>query len=608
MGKVGGLKKTHFVAFLLYTLIAIGMTAPLALHLPDHLLGTDSNATNDTFFSVWIFGWQAHQLISDPLNLFQGNIFYPFQNSLAFSEIILPGALLYLPLEYASGNPILAYNLVLLLSFPLTAWATYLFVLDWLKQTADGEWRMADGRAQTIGDTRQPTDRIERLDAHVSQYDSPSAIRYLQYAAFLAGIIFAFCTYKIGELRHIQLLMAMFMPLTLMYLGKFLRTPNLHNGFLTALFFALNALSSLYYAVFLAFAIALYLVVEFLLKHLRITRAHLIYGSIALIIAIVLVLPFLLPFFRLERQYNFSEGRDPNLYSARPASYLAAPASQWLYGNLTRGFYVAAKGQPLFPGIAAVLLGVVGIFALWRIKSRVWVFPLLLALMAIILSFGPYLILDRTTTPAFRYPLPYYLISLVVSPLKSLNAPARFVVLAMLALGMLAAYGGLWLMRRFPRFSLPITGVCALLILLEYVPIPLRLAPVDAAANISPVYTYLAQQPPGEPVVEIPMGKPEFADQDKYVVYTYNSLYHFQPLVNGYSTFLPPDYYALVKDVQNFPTKASVQRLKKWGVNWVVVHSDRFPTPDKTRQKLARLAGIEHIRDFGNIWLYRIVQ
>lgn len=616
MGEIGSLKKTHLVVFLLYTLIAIGVTAPLALHLPDHLLGTDSNATNDTFFSVWIFGWQAHQLIADPLNLFQGNIFYPFQNSLAFSEIILPGALLYLPLAYASGNPILAYNLVLLLTFPLTAWAMYLLALDWMGRAADSRWQMADSGKTTdngreTGDESRPTtdDGLQTAaENECPKGDTRFGIRDTRYAAFLAGLVFAFCTYKIGELRHIQLLMAMFMPLTLLYLGKFLRAPNFHNGFLTALFFALNALSSLYYAVFLAFAIALYLVVEFVLKHFRITRDHLIHGGIAAVIAIVMVLPFLLPFFRLERQYNFSEGRDPNLFSARPASYLAAPASQWLYGNLTRGFYVAAKGQPLFSGIAALILGVVGIFALWRAKSRAWIFPLLLALMGVVLSFGPFLILDRTTNPAFRYPLPYYFLSLVVSPLKSLNAPARFVVLTMLALGLLAGYGALWLMRRAPRYALPIAAACAVLILVEYVPAPLRLAAVDAGANISPVYTFLAQQPPGEPVVEIPMGKPEFADQDKYVVYTYNSLYNFQPLVNGYSTFLPPDYYALVRDVQNFPTKASIKRLKKWGAEWVIVHSERFPKPDKTRQRLDKLKNIVHVQDFGNVWLYRIAQ
>jgi hypothetical protein len=577
------------LVLLLYSLLAILMTLPLALHLGDRLLGTDSNALNDTYFSVWIFGWQAHQLIADPLNLFQGNIFFPFQNTLAFSEIILPGALLYLPFAYASGNPVFAYNVVLLLTFPLNAFAMYLYALDW--------FRMID---------EQRTTSAEQRALSAEQREARNVIRNPQSAAILAGIIFAFCAYKMGELRHIQLLMAMFMPLTLMYVARFVRQPNLHNALLTALFFVLNALASLYYAVFLAFAVALYLIVDLALRRYRITRAHWAYGGIAALGAVILLTPFLLPFLRLEREFNFSAGRDPRLFSARPYSYIAAPASQWLYGNLTRAFYIASKGQPLFPGIAASLLGLVGFLALRRAKSRAWIFPVLLALMGFVLSFGPDLVLGRTTTPALPFPLPYHFLALVVSPLKSLNAPSRFVVLTMLALSMLAAYGAYAWMQRAPRWRTAIAFACATLIVLEYIPAPLRLQTVEAGAQISPVYLFLAQQPQGQAIVEVPMGRPTFADQDKYVEYTYNAVYHLQPLVNGYSTFIPPDYYALVRDMQNFPTNATVNRLRRWGAQWVVVHSDAYAQPQQLRRRLDRLKGLEHVQDFGAIWLYRI--
>lgn len=590
MGKIKSPYALHVVIFILYTLLALGMTAPLAFRMSDHLLGTDSNAVNDTYFSIWIFGWQAHQLIADPLNLFQGNIFYPFQNSLAFSEIILPGALLYLPLEYATGNPVLAYNLIVLLSFPLNAFAMYLFALDTLSHSIP----------PSLHRSLSPS-----LPAPLSPALNPSISPSLP-AAFIAGLIFGFCTYKMGELRHVQLLLALFMPLTLLYVARFLRAPNFHNGFLTALFFGLNALCSLYYAVFLAFAVALFLAVEFLSRRFRITRAHLLWGAMTAGIAVLLVLPFLLPFLRLERQYNFSEGRDPRLFSARPASYLASPASQWLYGAVTRPFYVASKGQPMFPGLAVLVLGVVGLTATLRTHARIWVYPLLLALAGVVLSFGPELILGRPTVSALPFPLPYHYLALVVSPLKSLNAPSRFAVLTMLALALLAAYGVRWLIETKPRFGWAIAAVSVALITLEFAPAPLELVQVAAGANISPAYKFLAQQPPGQPVVELPMGKPTFADQDKYVEYTYNSVYHWQPLVNGYSTFLPPDYYALVNDVQNFPSRRAFKRLKKWGVQWLVVHSNRYADTDKLRKKLDKQPTLEHVQDFGDIWLYRI--
>ena len=575
--------RAQWLVLLAYSVLTLLMTLPLALQLGDHLLGTDSNALNDTYFSVWIFGWQAHQLIADPLNLFQGNIFYPFQNTLAFSEIILPGALWYLPFAYATANPVFAYNLIVLLTFPLNGFAMYLYALDWFRTTE-----------------REHAARVARDDA-------PSAMRDTQFAAFIAGLIFAFCTYKMGELRHVQLLMSMFMPLTLLYAARLVRKPNLHNALLTGFFFALNALSSLYYAVFLAFALALYVVVDFALRRYRITRAHFAFGGIALGIALVLTAPFVLPLLRIEREFNFSEGRDPRLFSARPYSYLAATASQWLYGNLTRAFYTASKGQPMFPGIAATLLGLWGWIVLAREKNRAWIFPVLLALLGFVLSFGPDLILGRTTVPALPFPLPYHFLSLVISPLKSLNAPSRFVVLTMLALALLAAYGVRALMQRAPRWRNVIAFACALLIVLEYIPAPLRLLPVASGANISPAYLYLAQQPHGQALVNVPMGKPTFADQDKFVEYTYNAVYHpFQPVVNGYSTFIPPDYYALVDDMQNFPSKRTVTRLRAWGVKWIVVHSDAYAQPEQVRAKLTRLKRLRHVADYGTIWLYRI--
>ncbi|RIK18634.1 MAG: hypothetical protein DCC52_15720, partial [Chloroflexi bacterium] len=538
----------HWFALLLYSALAIGMTLPLALQMSDHLLGTDSNALNDTFFSVWIFGWQAHQLIADPVNLFQGNIFFPFQNTLAFSEIILPGALWYLPLAYATQNPVLAYNLVVLASFPLNGFAMYLYALDWLATT----------------------DREQRLPSA----PSPRAWRHTRYAALLAGIIFAFCTYKMGELRHVQLLMAMFMPLTLLYVARWARRPNLRNSLLTALFFSLNALSSLYYAVFLAFAILLYVIVDFALRRYRLTRAHLAFGALAALSAAALVAPFVLPLLQIERQYNFSAGRNPRLFSARPYSYLAAPASQWLYGNLTRAFYVASKGQPLFPGLAATALSILGAVALMARKNRAWIFPVLLAALGFILSFGPDLILGRTTVAALPFSLPYEYLARIVTPLKGLNAPSRFVVLSMLALGLLAAYGARAWMQRAPRWASWITAACALTLVLEYIPAPLRLTPVEAGANVSPLYAYLAQQPRGEAIVHIPMGAPTFADQDKYVAYTYSALYHpYQPIVNGYSTFIPPDYYALVRDMQDFPTRRKINRLQAFWRFVVVSHT-----------------------------------
>ncbi len=568
-GRTGGLVTRPLFALLIFSVLSIGMTYPLALHAGDALIGTDSNALNDSYLSIWIFGWQAHQLLRDPLQVFQGNIFYPFPNTLAFSEIILPEALMYLPVELATGNPVLAYNLVVLALFAMNGWTMYLWTFDLLH----------------VGGVAEPS--------------LPAA----RGAALLAGIIFAFCTYKLGEIRHVQLLAAQFMPLAMMYLARGLRRPTTRHAVLTALFFVLNAVSSLYYALFLAMAMVLYAAVDMGVRRYRLGRAHFIFAALAAGIAALLLLPWLLPFVQVEREFHFSASRDPRLFSARPASYLASVGSNWLYGRLTSGYFVASKGQPLFPGMIVLTLAIVGI---WRRRRGVVLFLVLLTVVGFVLSFGPQLFSSRALQPVTLVRLPYYWLSLVITPLRSLNAPARFDVLVMLALASLAALGAEWIAERVPRRQSLIFGAFAALILLEYAAAPLPLAKVAAGSNISPVYAFLAAQPPNQPVVEIPMGQPTFADQDKHVEYTYNSVYHWQPLVNGYSTFIPPEYYTLVQDMEGFPSAETLTRLKNWGVVFVVVHSDRIKNAAKVRATLETLDGLEHVKDFGEKWLYRL--
>ena len=60
----------------------------------------------------------ARALVSHPLQLFHGPAFYPAGHTLAYTELLLPLAVLGLP-GWLWGNPVLTYNLLLLLLWPL---------------------------------------------------------------------------------------------------------------------------------------------------------------------------------------------------------------------------------------------------------------------------------------------------------------------------------------------------------------------------------------------------------------------------------------------------------------------------------------------------------
>ena len=178
----------------------------------------------DALLNVWIMAWDTHALLTDPLHLFDANIFVPFARTLAFSEINLSQALLAMPFTLASGNPVLGYNVALLLTFVLSGWGAYLLAL-----------RLTGSRLGGIA----------------------------------AGVIFAFNAYKLSNLAQIQLLSLHWLPFALIFLDRILRPAPAAGGAArrtwidvaaAAAFLALQALASFYYAMFAAFAAALFVV------------------------------------------------------------------------------------------------------------------------------------------------------------------------------------------------------------------------------------------------------------------------------------------------------------------------------------------------------------
>ena len=71
----------------------------------------------NAYFSVWRLAHVAHALTRWPVNLFDGNIFYPLRNTLAYSDATLLEGLLAAPFLWAHLSPSLVYNLLLLAGF-----------------------------------------------------------------------------------------------------------------------------------------------------------------------------------------------------------------------------------------------------------------------------------------------------------------------------------------------------------------------------------------------------------------------------------------------------------------------------------------------------------
>ena len=122
---------------------------------------------SDGQFSIWNVAWVARTLIADPGNLFNANIFYPHQQTLAFSENNLAAGVLAVPIYWATSNPYLTLNVVFLATMVFSFAGAYYLV------------------RHLTGDRR---------------------------AAVVSGICFAFCPYIFARTSHIQLLMTGGLP------------------------------------------------------------------------------------------------------------------------------------------------------------------------------------------------------------------------------------------------------------------------------------------------------------------------------------------------------------------------------------------------------------
>ena len=109
---------------LAYLLLAIVFTWPLAARMTTALGGG-----LDPMLQTWVIAWNAHALTTDPLTVWHAPIFFPYPDTLAYSDHHLLLAIAALPI-IATGGPALAYNLLVLTSYGLTGWAVYVLAFE----------------------------------------------------------------------------------------------------------------------------------------------------------------------------------------------------------------------------------------------------------------------------------------------------------------------------------------------------------------------------------------------------------------------------------------------------------------------------------------------
>ncbi len=537
------------LAAAVYAVAAGYFTWPLVTHPRGFFAALDP--TGDPSLNLWALGWDLQTLAAHPTwiltgRVFDAPIFFPARHTLAYSDHLLLQAVALWPLHAATGDLVLCYNVLLVGSLIATALSMHLLA------------------RQLTGSEK---------------------------AAYVAGLIFGFAPYHFSHLAHIQLQALYFLPLSLLLLNRLFDADRPTDTVGLGIILASQAVSSVYYGVIGGLGILGAGVVQAGLSGRLLDWRLIRRGVTAAALAIVIALPWLLPYQRVARE----TGSGRNLYeasqtSALPASYLQAPESNLAYGRTgwlrpgpeSRLARRQGPEQGLFPGFCALLLAVLGVVLAPRDLRKAAAVGIVLAATGFVLSLGP---------DGIR-PL-YATLHDAVIGMEAIRAAARFSVLALLAIAILAAVAVRALEDRYPRAHPAILSALLVVIVVEFangsLPFPQR--PVLASG----IGGWLRLQPGTGAVVCSPMG---FGPENTGCML--QSLEHHRPIVNGYSGLRPPFFAALVDVVSRLPSSESLYALHEIGVEYIVA-----------RQSLELEAGlrgalVERAR-FGDERIYQIV-
>ncbi len=433
--------RNYLYAALIYAVATAVLSYPLAFD-PARLSRLDNG---DARLNAWAMSWVAHQVVHDPLSLFEANTFHPLPHSLAYSEHLALLGILALPLLRLTDDLVLTNNLLLLFSMWASAMAMYFL-------------------ARTL--TRH------------------------HLASLLAGLFFSFASFRFNRLPHIQMQLYAFLPLFLAFWHRYMDERKTRDLALSGTFFVLQALSGTYLGAIAAAAFGA--AVATLLPFSGLSRKEYLSVALTLVGAAAMLAPFAAPYLWVHRELGV-EWDLPGVLSlsATPSSYLAS--SSHLYRALSE--HLLRDRPPtdyLFPGFTIAILALGGVVALARApgRRRTLLCYTVILVVGVLISLGP-----RTPFYPFLYEHVVFF--------RGLRALTRFGLLPLLSLSVFAAAALEWLLPKQGGLSRPrlVSAAIAFFFIAETTAVPYRLEPwIDEPPD---VYRWLAKAKPG-PIVELP--------------------------------------------------------------------------------------------------------
>jgi hypothetical protein len=385
--------------------------------LPFHLADSIP-AGSDPPHHLYILDWLLDHGLSE--DRFEGRMFHPARNAVLRSDLSMGTVVLVAPLALFIEEPVVRFNLATWLSLAFSGWAFCLLARSWTGSTA---------------------------------------------AAIFAGVTAVLGSHQALHYVHLNLLSVGWLPIFLLALDRILTKPSPGFVLLTGVSFALVASSSGYYGVA---ASVIAVVFFFRQPSIRGLRA----GALAALVAALALWPYLHAYAELHSRENLVRTSRELAKGSMTVADLGSRT--WVH----RGWN-AATGEPLFPGVAVLVLA---LFALWRGQAR----ERTLALSVLVLfwlALGEPGLLYR----AFAH----------APPFSSMRHPVTMAAVGLFLLSVLGALGLSALQKVQPKAAWVLFGLG----MVETV--TPRNDFFEVQAGVPAVYAAALSLPPG-PILEVP--------------------------------------------------------------------------------------------------------
>lgn len=497
---------------------------------PHRTSSTVAGDLGDSMFLTWTLSWGARALRTDPLGVFDANIFHPEPDTLALSDPMLSLAPFSGLVEWIF-DPIVALNVTMFV----------LFV---------GALAAAHALAMRI---------FGRGDV-----------------ALVVAVVACCNSYVFGQQNHPQLQTFGFLSLSFLLLLRTLEHRRLRDGAWLGIAVVAMTLANVYYGLMWVLSALVVLVVLWLRGAVARPRDLVRPALPALTIAAAVLGPVGAVYRRVDERNDLTRGYEP-ANSLLPTDLLTPQRDNWLWGTALDGFNSVGRAgeHAYFPGFLAMALAVVGLVLLWRhgrenesmVPGRVRLDELIAlvtaGVVAAVFALGP--------TPG-GVPGPFRVLHAFVPGFDGIRVTSRFATISFIAGALLVGLAVGHLVDRAPRRWRPLLAPLLALVVLAEVGGPMARVEVPEGDRLL-VYEELARRNEGV-VLELPIKSP--SDGISWAFVEAPRMYHgttdWNDRINGYSGSAPRGFEERAARLQSWPAPDAEALADDLGVGYVVLH------------------------------------